>query len=828
VDGFVSVFNLALTLALLVLPGGARGQGIEQTLYSFGFSDAAYPRTPLIQGIDGALYGTTGDGGTDGYGTVFMLSTNGSGYQVLYSFTDGKSETPGAWLVQGTDGALYGTTPNGGPEGNGTVFKLSTNGSGYQVLHSFTGTDGANPYAGLVQGADGALYGTSYVGGTNGLGAAFKLRTDGSGYQVLHSFSNAGVDGYFPEAPLVQGADGALYGTTSYGGTNGNGTVFKLNPDGSGYQMLSSIPGVSLIGGAVPSGLVQGADGALYGITSDGGTNDHGTVFKLSPNGSGYQVLHNFTGTGGDGGYPNAGLVQGTDGALYGTTYDGGTHRQGTVFKLGTDGSGYQVLYSFAGINTDAGLVQGADGALYGTSYSGGTGDNGTVFKLGTDGSGYQVLYSFTGIGTDGSEPAAGLVQGADGALYGTTSSGGTNNNGTVFKVSPNGSGYQVLYSFTLTGGDAGGPVAGLAQGADGSLYGTASAGGTNYSGTVFKLGRDGSGYRVLYRFTGTGGDGSDPGAGLVQGTDGALYGTTSRGGINNNGTVFKLNPDGSGYSVIHSFTNSPGGAAGPAGLVQGADGALYGTAAGGTNNHGTVFKLSPDGSGYQVLHSFTDSPGAGADPNAGLVQGADGALYGTTIHGGTNIVWGTVFKLNPNGSGFQVLYSFDRDSNPYAGLVQGAEGTLYGTTYGRTSSVSGEGYGTVFALSTSGSGFQVLYSFADSGGDGGGPSGLVQGGDGALYGTTSYGGAHGNGTVFRVISGQLPAGSLLISLASDRNVQLSFVPPFNAASQINVSSNLVNWAPLTNLPASLGPVYFVDRTATNYPKRFYRAVWSP
>ena len=260
-----------------------------------------------------------------------------------------------------------------------------------------------------------------------------------------------------------------------------------------------------------------------------------------------FQALYSFTG-GGDGSNPNAGLVQASDGNLYGTTYNGGTIGVGTVFRITTNGA-YTSLYSFSGNvygGTDGGnpyygsLVQASDGNLYGTTEEGGTNGDGTVFQITTNGA-EAVLYSFTG-GNDGRYAFGGLVQASDGNLYGTTGNGGTNGYGTVFRMTINGA-LTSLYSFT-GGNDGGNPLAGLVQASDGNLYGTTFYGGnTNLNGygygTVFRITTNGV-ETVLYSFTGEG-DGGNPVAGLVQASDGKLYGTTEYGGTNGYGTIFAL-----------------------------------------------------------------------------------------------------------------------------------------------------------------------------------------------------------------------------------------------------------------------------------------------
>jgi uncharacterized repeat protein (TIGR03803 family) len=362
------------------------------------------------------------------------------------------------------------------------------------VLYSFHGApDGAVPYADLIDEA-GALYGTTEDGGVSGYGTVFKLTRSGSGYteSVLYNFQ-AGNDGAFPTASLIEKA-GALYGTTGLGGASGAGTVFKLTPSGSGYteSVVYSFQGGS--DGAYPSAGVIDEGGALYGTTPGGGGAGDGTVFKLTPSGSGYteSVLYSFQG-GSDGASPYAGVTS-KAGALYGTTFYGGLGN-GTVFKLKRSKRAYteSVLYSFRagsdGANPYfAGVIDEA-GALYGTTYRGGADNSGTVFELTPSGSSYteSVLYSF-GSGTDGSAPVGGVVADKSGNLYGTTHLGGQTGNGAVFKLTRSASGYaeSILYSF-LGAPDGGVPYAGLIDKA-GALYGTTHAGGQTGNGTVFKL----------------------------------------------------------------------------------------------------------------------------------------------------------------------------------------------------------------------------------------------------------------------------------------------------------------------------------------------------
>jgi uncharacterized repeat protein (TIGR03803 family) len=378
------------------------------------------------------------------FGLLLATSQAQTNYQRILSFgpLPQSGSSPRGQLMEGSDGWLYGTTYAGGTNGSGTVFKIGKTGVGFARLHSFA--DGDFPCGGLVEANDGTLCGTTSSGGAYHSGTLFKLNKDGSEFTLLHVFPSSTDDGAQPVASLTTGKGGVLYGTTFGGGAANSGTVFSLNPDGSSYTNLHNFTGTNGADGSFPfASLCQGLDDALYGTTQAGGSNDLGAVFKLNPDGTGYAILHHFSGGTVDGRLPLGGLVQGSDGLLYGTTYYGGTNDLGTVFKLGTNGGVYAVLRNFMGGSQGnqpfAGLVQGVDGVLYGTTRYGGSNDGGMVFKLSTDGSGYTALHNFSGMGGDGSQPLAALLLGTDDALYGSTYWGGdytTNGvSGTLFRL---------------------------------------------------------------------------------------------------------------------------------------------------------------------------------------------------------------------------------------------------------------------------------------------------------------------------------------------------------------------------------------------------------
>jgi uncharacterized repeat protein (TIGR03803 family) len=374
---------------------------------------------------------------------------------------------------------------------------------------------------------------------------ASELGAQSYAYTSLHIFSPASVtspqtnaDGVGPHAGLILSSN-TLYGTTSYGGSAGYGTVFKLNLDGSGFTTLYSFTN-GIDGSIPPVGCALACSGnALFGVTPFGGTNSprKGALFRINTDGTGFTNLHSFSGS--DGQNPNGGLIVSGD-TVYGTTRNGGgVGKHGTVFKLNTDGSGFASLYAFSttdGSNPSAILLLSSN-TLFGTTFYGSL-SAGTVFRINTDGTGFTNLYTFNG-GADGAWPYAGVALLGD-WLFGTTSSGGTSNYGSVYRINTDGTGFTNLHSFT-GGEDSGSPYAGLVVLGD-TLYGTALVGRTNL-GTVYKINAEGNGFTNVYNFTG-GNDGGAPGATLLL-SGNTLFGTADVGGsgygTNGNGTIFGL-----------------------------------------------------------------------------------------------------------------------------------------------------------------------------------------------------------------------------------------------------------------------------------------------
>jgi uncharacterized repeat protein (TIGR03803 family) len=369
------------------------------------------------------------------------IVSHAQGFETLGSFRfSGNPQY--APLIQGNDRVLYGTTTGDW----GTVFRITT-GGGLTVVCYFGESDcpdGAFPFAGLLQAADGNFYGTAWQGasGSNtvyGAGTIFEIPTIGQPI-TLYGFCSESKcrDGADPFAPLVQAKNGSFYGAAFDGGAKGYGTLFEFSAAGK----LTTLHSFQFEDGAGPvGGLIQAKDGSFYGTTLYGGANGAGTVFRITPSGE-LKTLHSF-GSAGDGANPYSQLVQATDENFYGTTYSGGKHAHGTIFRMAASGT-LTTLYSFCsqkkctdGAYPYAGLIQATDGNFYGTTSQGGSSNWGALFAFTPEGV-LTVLHSFCQEKncTDGADPVAGLLQAADGNFYGTTAQGGVYEDGTVFSMS--------------------------------------------------------------------------------------------------------------------------------------------------------------------------------------------------------------------------------------------------------------------------------------------------------------------------------------------------------------------------------------------------------
>jgi uncharacterized repeat protein (TIGR03803 family) len=365
----------------------------------------------------------------------------------------------------------------------------------FKVLHTFgQGTDGQSPFTGLIQDSHGNRYGTTLYGGSGKYGTFYKLNSSGK-ESVIYNFCSKTncADGSDPEGGVVEDSKGNFYGTTAFGGASEKGIVYKINSAGQ-ETVLHSFKGGN-DGWRATGSLIEDSKGNFYGTTIfGGGTANVGTVFKLDSSGK-ETILYRFTG-GNDGGKPFAGVIEDSQGNLYGTTYVGGASGNGVIFEISSAGV-ESTLYTFSGgadgANPITSLILDADGNLYGTATAGGNG-SGTLFEWIKATGTLKVLYTFCSVANcaDGSQPSQAVVEDSHGNFYGTTYYGGSDNYGTVFELASDGT-ETVLHSFSDTDGAY--PYEGsLLRDSNGTLYGTASQGGdlscnpTSGCGVVFKL----------------------------------------------------------------------------------------------------------------------------------------------------------------------------------------------------------------------------------------------------------------------------------------------------------------------------------------------------
>jgi uncharacterized repeat protein (TIGR03803 family) len=767
----------------------------EATVHNFvTFPNGAMPQGAFVADAAGNLYTTTQYGGSHNQGAVVEFTATSSGWteHVLYNFLgQGDGAQPIGGMVFDAAGNLYGTAFTGNylNAEYGTVFELSPTSNGawtFKTIHTFGDhVDGRAPSGSLTIDSTGNLYGTTQTGGTHDSGTVFEVSPTSSGWSesVLYSFDYRGGDGIIPQNGVILDGKGNLYGTTSYGPHGYSGTVFELSPSGSGF-VETILHSFAYNDGRYPTALVFDKAGNLYGTAAAGGLPNFGTVFELVAS-KGWEpvVLHTFTG-GTDGTAPNGGVAFDSAGNLYGTTGAGGIgtcgepgQGCGTVYELSPSAGSWTktILHNFTGgadgSNPGTPVLVDSAGNVYGTTLSPGppgmgliTG--GTIFKL-TPSSGTWTESVLDLNGTDGKESESALVADSAGNFYGTTTYGGTNDLGAVFEVSPAANGKwteKLLYSFSGTP-DGELPYGKLVLDQSGNLYGTASGGGTSSCacGAVFKLSPASGGKwseQILYSFAGYPNDGNYPLAGLTIDGSGNLFGTTNEGGSANAGTAFEVYANAGAWSetVIHSFGSITDDGGYPrAELIFDASGNLYGTTySGGSGQQGggTVFELSPASGGWTetILYGF-NGEADGGNPTSSVTFDKAGALFGTTVWGGTGT--GVVYRLQPTSSGKwleSVLYTFGASSTDAQRPLGNVNFDAFGNLYGTTAAGGASTLGTVFELAPGSSTWSetILHSF--NGNDGQQPyAGLLMDAAGNIYGTTASGGSGNAGNVFEV-----------------------------------------------------------------------------
>jgi uncharacterized repeat protein (TIGR03803 family) len=709
--------------------------------FAGGGSDGQFPYGDLT--ISGStLYGMTYGGGDADLGTIFSIATNGSGFTLLHEFagggSDGKRPLHSNLIISGS--TLYGTTYNGGDADLGTIFSIATNGSGFTLLHEYEGnSDGSLPDGGLILSGS-TLYGMTNSGGNNSRGVIYSIDTNGANFYSLHLFAGGVSDGQYPQSNLILSGS-TFYGTTSRGGDNNVGTVFSfpldvtaptisitaLSPDPT-WDRTPTFTGTAtdsenIIGAvkyqidgtsgswtdcnatnspfdsdseAYTCAITTVADGThtIYVRATDnyanttaelnyaqdtftvdttppsisldvlipdpttdqtptftGSTTDIGAVQEVAfamdvVDPDPLSLLHEFTEDSDDGGEPYGSLIK-SGNVLYGMTAYGGDDGAGTIFKINADGTGFTLLHEFADSSSDGSYPEGSlilsGSTLYGMTAEGGVDGSGTIFSIATNGSGFTLLHEFVGGGSDGQYPYGDLTISGS-TLYGMTYGGGDDDAGTIFSIATNGSGFTLLHEFADSASDGGYPDHSSLIISGSTLYGMTNYGGDDGAGTIFKINADGTGFTLLHEFADGSDDGSNPMGSLTL-VGSTLYGMTPYGGDDGAGTIFSIATNGTGFTLLHEFTGGENDGKRPYGSLLNLDSMLYGmTRLGGDNDAGTIFNIRTDGTGYKISHEFTDAVDDGGRPQGNLTLSGS-TFYGMTNSGG-NDAYGTIFSI--------------------------------------------------------------------------------------------------------------------------------------------------------------------------------------
>ena len=659
-----------------------------------------------------------------------------AGVQTLHIFAS-RPLYPNAPLVQDQNGDSYGTTQGGGQDDQGTVYKITAAGE-MVVLHSFSrsnngGVEGGTPQTGLTLASDGNFYGTTGVGGAHGNGTIFRITPEGAFTSIYH-FGSTGMN--WNKTALIEGDDGYLYGTTEGSYPEFGGTIFRITLEGA-YTELHHFESYGHgLDGAYPGPLTKARDGKIYGASWGGGEHGYGTFYwlYLGP-GFGLGVVHHFEGWSHG---TKTRHVELETNEFYGVS--GGDGAPGLIYRISSSGA-YTELHTLPGALYDYAeseeLVVGDDGNLYGTYPYGGTGqppnDAPIVFRFNPSGA-FDTIHGFVA-DTDGTRPRTALARTGQQTFQGVTLDGGLYGEGTVFRVTEQGA-FTTFHNFSMTNDGVAATRMVLLE--DGNVYGTTWGGGLHALGTIFRITPTGE-FVTVYDFQGNE-DGGGPSA-LVAGADGFLYGISYHASNQDAATLFKFSPTGA-FSAVHGY-DAGSEIMSIKGLMLGADGNFYATSGeGGTDHAGAIIKITVTGE-LTVTHSFVRATD-GAGPYSTLVQDADGFLYGIANRGGANDE-GTVFKCSPAGDLTVLHDSTVMEGSPFGDVALGLDGSVYGTTPARGQN----GSGTIFRV-TQGGEYQVLYNF-ESESSYYGETSLVTAPDGTLYGSRVSDGAFNRGFLFKL-----------------------------------------------------------------------------
>jgi uncharacterized repeat protein (TIGR03803 family) len=698
--------------------------------------------------------------------TFHLPAAEAAKHELVASFPTLPSRpSQGGVLTPGPDGFFWGTTERGGAYNAGIIYKMKADGSEWSTVAEFTLTGGSVPNGRLLSDGAGFFWGTTHSGGVANYGTIFKVDISNGTLTTLFNFDGGGSPGRAPESGLASDGAGNFWGTTTEGGANDFGTVFRINvATGEFTKVLDfSNNGAANKGRAAFAGLVNDGAGNLWGATNQGGVEDRGTIFKVNISSGVLTTVAEFAASTGRGAFPAADLVSDGAGFLWGTARRGGLRNRGTVFKIDLGTGGFSKVADFTdadGSEPRAPLASDGAGNFWGTTIGGGTSNRGTVFKVNATTGVLQTIAHFAPAGDNlTAYPHSGLVSDGLGNFLGTTYQGGVRAYGTIFRVNPADGMLTTLLDLGASADRGVGPEGGLAFDASGDLWGTTASGGIRENGTIYKVNPESGVLTTVIEFTGTspGNKGAKPKARLVGDLAGNFWGTTWQGGaVGGYGTIFEIDPITEALTTVAEFTNNVGDVRGglpAAELVADGVGSFWGTTmGGGTQGNGTIFKVDISSGVVTTVVNFTSSGETrGSQPEHKLESDGLGNFWGTTRFGGGA---GTVFKVNTSTGVFTTVVDFANDEidggSPYCGLVSDGSGNLWGTTL----SGGAHGAGILFKVNAATGELTTMADFPEVDvppgyGNSIRPSDLVSDGAGNFWGASGVGGSANHGTIY-------------------------------------------------------------------------------
>lgn len=684
-----------------------------------------------------SFWGTTSEGGSSDIGTIFKIDTNGNNFTPVYSFAEVNGKQPHySKLCEASNGKYYGLTYIGGSLNDGVIFEYDYQLNSYKTLYEFVGGAlGKNPLGNLMQASNGKLYGMTSAGGTSGVGILFEfdLSTNIMTKKVDFNISN----GSTPYGTLLEASNGKIYGMTSVGGSAGRGVLFEYDFSNNIYTKKIDF---AIANGDRPFGsLIEATNGKLYGVTRDGGTLYIGTLFEYTISTNTLVRLVEFVG-GSTGAGPYEGPIQAANGKLYGLTMLGGTTNQGVLYEYDILTSTLTKKLDFVGTSNGrgprGGLVETTNGILYGMTHQGGVYGDGLIFQYDYNSNVYTKKMDFNG-SQNGSDPLGTLIKISNSKLLGMAHRGGSDANGVLFEYDFTTNSYGKLIDFgeklnTLN------PSGSLTYADNGMLYGLTFNGGEINAGTLYEV--DPIQDNVSIKFESLNAvSGFYPVGDLIS-ANGSLYGLSLKGGNTNLMSLFKYDYWLDTMQMIHSFGTVSSLAFRKYSLFLHSNGKIYGIGKRVNSQIQVLFEFDPTTNAYIELKMFQTTRSS-----CFLTEGQGGIIYGVNSESeSTNN--GYLFKLDPVTTIFTTIHNFSGlDGNtPVGELVAVSNGNLYGmTTFGGANNK-----GVIFRYNSNLNAFSKVLDLKDSSGTFP-EDGLAELKSGKLYGATKLGGVYSKGVLF-------------------------------------------------------------------------------